>query len=1593
MQTRFTLQELQEIVHTKEKQLFQRAWLPCSAILSETSKTTKNDTLHVTLQRISDTNQYKWSVAVCDHKGNVKPIFSKKFTVAEGQSYYLSTGSLPDEILQCEITKQGLLSIKSLFCDINFIVHTNVDTVVQNAQCLQSIYFDSSKKVVVAGECVAKQDVIAYSDIELLEGAKLQTGRNVALLTTKICHISQGEISAGGVLKVYAPNELSYDLTKMRATRMIDITLQNASQMIFVNNYKHNLTYAVLSSDETNFTLLESIKMQQGLYILAPFVTFKCGVRESDPVVLVSQKTYMHIAHLGVDKAVLHADFLGLRCKKATVGEIYPKLPEEELQKTSQSVISVNNVLVMSKLETLDVTGGSILVHGGSAYVDSTTVTLVDGKFISTAANTPVFMATRTLFLDLKTEDIDCSKNDYVKDVNNDGYKLIKSLKLRTNPSYFSVSHSYLHIPTEAAIVNKGGNFKANLAGHIPETTSFEQFNKYAVVKYVTTQVRVARRRWSGFKTGNKYANETTITAQPDQVHNAVIYKGTSLIEGTGDLPVGANETETYISANVLAPQRDLITSGKLHVGLKTVAFDASSLQAEPIAQLDNSLYSVSMIYQIDPAATKYLYKPIVPIRNIGTTHSEILILKDGCLSLETTTSMLLEFTPTQEVSAIPELFLSKYRQMNLIGLSLSDMQLREWLLNNSKLFFNEAIKVDGKVHLTELANLARPIIYYTPHTITLPDNTTKIVLRLQPQLPNFMVDKRLLMNMGTLSVRSAILNGPATVTGLLKIEKNLTLDQDAQDILLVQKFLYEASVKVTELERIGNETHTPMKDLLYKIAQPGGIVEVGGNIEGRTGSFISKGAEWNVGGNVGVRANTLTSEPVEEQRYQQHTSTGYTGRRRISKEQYLAQRSGVPTTFNVSGSIRIETLVGDIIDKSTVFNSLDTPELIALRGSLIKEVIAYVNDKPIEYSQEKAKNWIDRNLCKEKVLNTLAVATVVGSVYSSSYMNAVGLAVAAVLAGIAIAAEHELVKDAKKKANGESNAATAKISRDHNASIKRLKAMQNTLLDKAAKVCQDAKNKVTYQLTKNARTTQERQAAQPDIDRIHAEISVDYERRTQEIRNRASADIDKATTDYNRALAENTARYNATIEGINLRPGTTVGIGVQANAGTTGADVRGTYTTGYGGRSATAVTAPLFNYTAPSATYTSQSTQQSVQSGTQEDEEEIYPEFAAPEVTRPREEYSYARLSTSAMEEDYFADILPAAPVTEEAVVRRSVAEYMRDPSVRVERMTIAMSSVNDRTETSPYRSLAHSQSMQADSSRLQSWLSPDTEFLPASYAVANGFYGPPRPPSAFGSETVGESLLISSGRFFVRAGQGITQFGMEQGVQFGLVSPMTLQRYTAVITREERLYASTPVAQSISGIIGQYGTEFLVYSFIPVGAGLRGWRLMAGGGVSGFVIGGTQPVYGDNTGSTLVARGYNAVTGGIVGAIATPAIGLVSVTSRKFITKMFERHLFRQTSVIGKAINPQAQEMARVIEGYLGKNFKMIINPHGDPIFISVDNLRKIRFDAFDPHGYAPHGHIEYFNGKRWTDLTEVHLIELKESSRLITGPNLKR
>ena len=151
---------------------------------------------------------------------------------------------------------------------------------------------------------------------------------------------------------------------------------------------------------------------------------------------------------------------------------------------------------------------------------------------------------------------------------------------------------------------------------------------------------------------------------------------------------------------------------------------------------------------------------------------------------------------------------------------------------------------------------------------------------------------------------------------------------------------------------------------------------------------------------------------------------------------------------------------------------------------------------------------------------------------------------------------------------------------------------------------------------------------------------------------------------------------------------------------------------------------------------------------------------------------------------------------------------------------------------------------------------------------------------------ESFGNSLLIGSGRALVETGQGIKQLTMQCGEKLGFVAPEAVANYTQAIKNERDLYHRTPVANSVAGKVGGFGTEVVMYSVLPVGAGLNGYRLVRAGAASGGLISGLAPVYD----GLLETRCKNAAFGVAAGAVVTPVVGALYGTAGKGVAWLYD-------------------------------------------------------------------------------------------------------
>jgi tetratricopeptide (TPR) repeat protein len=86
----------------------------------------------------------------------------------------------------------------------------------------------------------------------------------------------------------------------------------------------------------------------------------------------------------------------------------------------------------------------------------------------------------------------------------------------------------------------------------------------------------------------------------------------------------------------------------------------------------------------------------------------------------------------------------------------------------------------------------------------------------------------------------------------------------------------------------------------------------------------------------------------------------------------------------------------------------------------------------------------------------------------------------------------------------------------------------------------------------------------------------------------------------------------------------------------------------------------------------------------------------------------------------------------------------------------------------------------------------------------------------------------------------------------------------------------------------------------------------------------------------------------------------------------------LIERAAEIGSAAKiAEVVNLEKRISSWLGEETKLMHNKAGDPIFLSRDGARRVRFDFNNPHGDRPHFHIEHKVGGKWKDASSQHRI----------------
>lgn len=115
-------------------------------------------------------------------------------------------------------------------------------------------------------------------------------------------------------------------------------------------------------------------------------------------------------------------------------------------------------------------------------------------------------------------------------------------------------------------------------------------------------------------------------------------------------------------------------------------------------------------------------------------------------------------------------------------------------------------------------------------------------------------------------------------------------------------------------------------------------------------------------------------------------------------------------------------------------------------------------------------------------------------------------------------------------------------------------------------------------------------------------------------------------------------------------------------------------------------------------------------------------------------------------------------------------------------------------------------------------------------------------------------------------------------------------------------------------------------------------------------------------------------AVTKGMRGAQELSAISNSLKTANR---------TFLMESVAGVESSAKIAEVVQLeqrISGWLGEGTQFVRNKAGDPVFLSKDGLRKVRFDFKRPHPHeSPHLHFEHLVKGEWEEISRIYPVDV--------------
>ena len=136
-----------------------------------------------------------------------------------------------------------------------------------------------------------------------------------------------------------------------------------------------------------------------------------------------------------------------------------------------------------------------------------------------------------------------------------------------------------------------------------------------------------------------------------------------------------------------------------------------------------------------------------------------------------------------------------------------------------------------------------------------------------------------------------------------------------------------------------------------------------------------------------------------------------------------------------------------------------------------------------------------------------------------------------------------------------------------------------------------------------------------------------------------------------------------------------------------------------------------------------------------------------------------------------------------------------------------------------------------------------------------------------------------------------------------------------------------------------------------------------------------------------SLQGRAFLPASRGISGLESISARGQRTLSEqaswlRRMNSPAYRSGIVKQGQNIPRGLSDRAiTKIEGRISNWLGDGSRLIRNKSGDPVFLSKDCIRRVRFDFNNSHGDKMHVHFEKKVNIRWVDASSKHRIYPKD------------